>query len=283
MSGKIYFILGSSRSGSSIFEFLFSKHFQITALGELRWLFKRGVLDNEKCGCGNKFSNCKFWSAYLESFQIKNPKSIDDLRNFFDMPWNLLPLKFKFLRTKKWKHKWEIYSSTISKTYDFLIKENELIVDNSKSPFYLYVLKKSLKHKINIIYFKRDIRGVVYSYNKTKKRLESNSNLKYMRKKSFLHASFYWIIMDLTCYFMFLKNNVSNTYIVKYENFCSNPLFYFKKFQVKKSFLNYHAVSGNPDRLKFSLNGIRFEKPHKYNWFSNLWLSLLSFISLTNK
>jgi hypothetical protein len=56
----VLFIGGSGRNGSTLVERLLAEVPSIVALGEVRHL-GRGLLDDERCGCGEPFSTCAFW------------------------------------------------------------------------------------------------------------------------------------------------------------------------------------------------------------------------------
>lgn len=60
-------ILGSPRSGSTLLERLLAAATGATALGEVCYLWERGVVDDQLCGCGDRFSTCSFWAPVMAS------------------------------------------------------------------------------------------------------------------------------------------------------------------------------------------------------------------------
>ena len=63
MSGdvRIIYLAGLGRSGSTLLERLLGELPGVCAVGEVVHLWQRGIVDDERCGCGEKFSECDFW------------------------------------------------------------------------------------------------------------------------------------------------------------------------------------------------------------------------------
>src|SRR5215210_6485081 len=56
---------GASRSGSTLLSMLLDCLPGVVAVGELRYLWSRGLRQNMLCGCGMPFRECDFWRAVL--------------------------------------------------------------------------------------------------------------------------------------------------------------------------------------------------------------------------
>ncbi|MCB0977629.1 MAG: sulfotransferase [Acidimicrobiales bacterium] len=63
----VLFIGGMGRSGTTVIERLLNEVPRLLAVGESVNLWKRGVRDGERCGCGEPFLSCPHWSAVGES------------------------------------------------------------------------------------------------------------------------------------------------------------------------------------------------------------------------
>lgn len=282
---KLTFILGSSRSGSSLFENFLSKWTGQSALGELRWFYERGVINNEKCTCGKWFLDCEYWSEIYNDISLQEFRDINKLRQYFDNPINIIPFYFGLLKSKKWKLNWNIYSSFLKILYSKILKRSEYgIIDNSKSPFYLIILKNSLKVDIEVVYFTRSVFGVVHSYSKFKKRTESRNPNEFMRRKNFFHAAIYWLLIDWVCFFLILKNQNIKSHIITYEKFCLKPEIILSKFKYRNSVKKSHSISGNPNRIlglvdKIIINDKKIFFP-KFRYYI---LKLISNLSLARK
>ena len=63
IKNRIIYIIGTSRSGSSILEKFLHENRVGSAKGELRWIFRRGIINNDLCGCGIRYKNCSHTAA----------------------------------------------------------------------------------------------------------------------------------------------------------------------------------------------------------------------------
>jgi hypothetical protein len=57
----ILFIVGSSRSGSTLLERLLNELPGVVSVGELMRVWQRGFVENQLCSCGQPFNDCAFW------------------------------------------------------------------------------------------------------------------------------------------------------------------------------------------------------------------------------
>jgi len=67
---RLLYIGGWGRSGSSVLANVLGSHARIASLGEVRYVWDRGVLEDKRCGCGEPFSACAFWQRVLETAQV---------------------------------------------------------------------------------------------------------------------------------------------------------------------------------------------------------------------
>ena len=59
-----FLIIGNGRSGTTIIEKIIAQKLSLIALGEIDLLWKRGLKEDSKCGCGALTKSCKFWGKY---------------------------------------------------------------------------------------------------------------------------------------------------------------------------------------------------------------------------
>ncbi|MFB9964738.1 sulfotransferase [Sinosporangium siamense] len=65
-SARVIFLGGLGRSGTTLLERMLGEMPGVLALGEVVHLWARGVLADEKCGCGEAFSLCEHWRSVGE-------------------------------------------------------------------------------------------------------------------------------------------------------------------------------------------------------------------------
>ena len=58
----VVYIAGSGRSGSTLLERALGEIPGFVNVGELIDLYRRTAADGERCGCGEPFAQCPFWS-----------------------------------------------------------------------------------------------------------------------------------------------------------------------------------------------------------------------------
>jgi hypothetical protein len=59
---RVLFLGGLGRSGTTLLERVLGELPDVVALGEVVHLWQRDVRDGERCGCGQPFHRCRFWS-----------------------------------------------------------------------------------------------------------------------------------------------------------------------------------------------------------------------------
>src|SRR5690348_12158167 len=139
---KIFFILGESRSGSTILEKFLAQTPGFHAVGELYRVFKCGLLDNWLCGCGTPFVACDFWQKVF-GLAVGGMSSVDAQR-LERLRLSLFHSKHIRLRELtglgrlKCLEECEEYSSLIIKLLAAVHDTSgcRVIVDSSKSAFY---------------------------------------------------------------------------------------------------------------------------------------------------
>jgi hypothetical protein len=59
---RVAYIAGAGRSGSTLLAMLLGALPGCVSIGELRHMWRRGIQLNQRCGCGEPFWDCPFWS-----------------------------------------------------------------------------------------------------------------------------------------------------------------------------------------------------------------------------
>jgi len=63
---RVLFLGGLGRSGTTLVERMLGQLPGVVGLGEVVHLWQRDLRDGERCGCGEPFRRCRFWSAVGE-------------------------------------------------------------------------------------------------------------------------------------------------------------------------------------------------------------------------
>ncbi len=262
---KLVYIAGWGRSGSTILGHVLGQHDGWCYVGETRYLWDRGLIENRTCGCGSAFEDCAFWSRVLAS----ESSGLGDID-----PHEMVRLRKSVIRTRHILlggkdgsrranlSERERYLGTLGRLYSSIsaVSGARVIVDSSKFPTYAYLLDMLPEVDLFVVHLVRDPRAVAYSWRrKSKQGRDSESMARHDMVKSTLNwGGWNHIIRSLW-------GNRSSAYLlVRYEDFARRPaecvrsivealgeahrpLPYFDGDSV--SVAPTHTVSGNPSRF----------------------------------
>jgi hypothetical protein len=219
---KVLFIAGGGRTGSTILHNVLGQVDGFTAVGELRYVWGRGVLNNQRCGCGVTFADCPFWRdvmqhafggvdaamaremlALTESFRIRN-----------------LPLVAVGPTRRRELHRLTSYRERLARLYAAIhtVSECRVIVDSSKNPSYGYVLRHVRGIEPHVLHFVRDAPPVAHSWGKHK---EFEPGVKMARKRPAASA-LQWLARNATAE-LFLSEQGSPRMQLRYEDLMRRP------------------------------------------------------------
>ncbi len=180
---RIVFIGAVGRSGTTLLERTLATDEGVVALGEVVHLWHRGLEHNEPCGCDLPFGECPFWRAIGESAfggwdQLDRRKLQHDRlavdRNryipFLIAPW-LAPPSFRASLRRHVDVLGRLYSA-IGEIADESA-HGAILIDSSKHPSYLFLLRRMAGHDVRLLHVVRDPRGVVNSWSRRVTRPET--------------------------------------------------------------------------------------------------------------
>ncbi len=192
----IVFLGAVGRSGTTLLERILATTPSFVSLGEMVHLWERGLELNEPCGCGAPFRECAFWGAVgqrafggwdaLDLEQVRSWKHACD-RN------RLIPqLIVRRLGSRRFNVALAEFTKILDQLYSAIsdeVGENVVLVDASKHPSYLFVLRHLRSHQPRLLHIIRDPRGVAHSWSKVVLRPEGSDD---MERLGALRASARW-------------------------------------------------------------------------------------------
>jgi hypothetical protein len=256
---KIYYIAGYSRSGSTLLDILIGSANETFSCGEICFLPENGIRDNEFCSCGKLVNDCIFWKQVIHRWNKVRTFSNEEYINIYK----------KYFRNKRlFLFLWRIYFPNVEliaffedtkRLYKIIWQENhnKIIVDSSKSPYVLLMLKK-IGFNVTTIHIVRNLRGVLFS---TSKFLESNPSdgvEKDIVPRSKANVILTWVLTN-SLIFLFAKG--TNLLKISYDKLLSDPFTTLKAFShltfsdpqlfhFKGPFFPGHLVAGGRVRMK---------------------------------
>ena len=186
MTSTVY-IGAVGRSGTTMLERALATSPHVTALGEVVHLWDRGVRDDEPCSCGVAFSACPFWTAVGErafgGWSNVDLEQLGDDRRAVDrnryIPLLLVPRgaprRFRAAHARLVAILATLYGAigdVSAERADDRVGDH-VVVDSSKHPSYLFVLRRVPGVDVRLLHVVRDPRGVANSWAKHVARPES--------------------------------------------------------------------------------------------------------------
>ncbi|HEY7401605.1 MAG TPA: sulfotransferase [Actinomycetota bacterium] len=166
---RILYVAGWGRSGSTLLDRMLGQVPDVFSAGELRDIWRRGVLEDRLCGCGERFSACPVWSEVgrraFGGWDRVDVVELQRLRDRLDRPW-APPLVIGSRLVPGLDRDLSRYVDALDRLY-FAIRETtgaRLIVDSSKIPTYLLLLRQLPDADLRVVHLVRDSRGVVFSW-----------------------------------------------------------------------------------------------------------------------
>ena len=224
----LLYILGWGRSGSSIMANILGSMKGGASLGEVRYLWDRGLLDNGICGCGENFAACPFWpdlpmgTTRLGDLDPERARSlarrIGSGARYAQVPaLHSTRARASYFKRNRddLKGLMDLYAAA------FASSGANVIVDASKSPFYgVNLLYPERPFDVAFLHLVRDPRAVLHSWKKAKQRRDNNEDTPFPRYSS-TRSLTQWAIVNSRC--ELLGRLAPDAYFqVRYEDFADN-------------------------------------------------------------
>lgn len=202
MTADVLFIGGASRSGSTLLALLLGRIEGVFVAGELRYVWLRGLIQNELCGCGTPFRDCPFWRAvWSEAYgsPARVPvEEVDRLHASVAGIWSLPELTSPVSRAR-FGGLLEQYVAHLGRLHDAIraVSGARTIVDSSKLPSYGAVLGRIEGSSLRAVHLVRDSRAVAFSFMRKRRKPEIHWRDGYMRRFSPFRSSVDWNVLNL--------------------------------------------------------------------------------------
>jgi hypothetical protein len=178
MEPTVLFLGGAGRSGSTLLERMLGQLPGVVSVGEVVHLIRRGLLDDDDCGCGCPFSVCPFWTkvghrafggwpdrAEAERWEAEQ-LAVDRNRN---LPALLTgrPAAFRRDLARHGERLAQLHQAIAD------VAGARVVVDSSKHVSTALVLHRTPGVQLHVLHLVRDSRGVAHSWAKEVERPET--------------------------------------------------------------------------------------------------------------
>jgi hypothetical protein len=179
MKPAVLFIVGAGRSGSTLLERLIADRGGVVAVGELRFLWERGVGQDQSCSCRMRFSECPFWGEVMAEVRRdvggdERLASLAAARSRVDRNRYIPLMHLARLRSNDFERSYGDFASLTAALYASIarVSGNRLVLDSSKDPSYAHLLSTLPAIDVAFVNLVRDARAVAHSWRRPKARPE---------------------------------------------------------------------------------------------------------------
>jgi Sulfotransferase family len=268
---RVIYIAGAGRSGSTLLEGLLGNMGGVVSVGEIRFFWEYASAGNRRCSCGSLLSDCVLWRAVLQHLRDQDvdvdraaaaARRLDRTRQAVRHRFcGCQPSEYGFLR--------QATAALYRAVSDHI--GGRTIVDSSKVPSHLGLLRDLAGLDLRVLHLVRDGRAVAYSWSKRPKEDPGvQGERRQMRRRAALVAMLVWMVENgllerLTTGLPFVAR-------VRYEDFARCPreqlAIALRRLEVpadEQIWLNEfglqptHGVGGNPLRFSGPSKAIRLD------------------------
>lgn len=266
---RVVYVVGTGRSGSTIFSNVLGEAPGAVSLGEVRYFWERGVHQNWACGCGEKFDGCPFWAQVVKALPAEMCTEAFAER----IVW----LDARLLRVRRlpellWRLRRERHGTVMpeltelrrayGQLYTALTRVTEsVVVDSSKLLPHALVLANDPRLDVYFLHFVRDPRGAAFSWGKRINRADGGDTERAMGREGPLKSALLWLLWNALIPILLPRGRVLT---VRYEDFIDDPAPTMHRITAwigmtgaaasvtgpEVSLGVNHTVAGNPNRLR---------------------------------
>ena len=173
---RVLYLGGLGRSGTTLVERLLGELPGVCTLGEVVHLWQRDLRDDERCGCGARFSGCDFWQRVGQrafgGWANVDVDRVHALRDAVERTRHIPRLASAVEAPEEVREYAGYYARVYAAAAD--VAGAAVVVDSSKHSALAHVLRWVDDVDLRVVHVVRDARGVAYSWTKKVSRPESD-------------------------------------------------------------------------------------------------------------
>ena len=224
----VIFVSGKGRSGSTVLSVVLGEIDGVTAGGELRFLWRRGLLENRNCGCGRPFVTCPVWSAAMKRLGGGGglqPDEIERLAAVHDrvFRWAAMPRLLAGRRAVAGWSDLDAWADANGELYRALAETTSarVVVDSSKWPADPGLLGLVPGIRPVAVHLVRDPRAVAWSWQRTRTQYDLEVE-RDMDRFGPWHSSASWLARNVVVEVATRRWQVPRL-VLRYEDFVEDP------------------------------------------------------------
>ncbi len=271
----VLFIAGVGRSGSTLLDRLLNEVEGYCALGETaRFVWQRGLKDNQLCGSGKPFREAPFWRAVFDDafggMDGLDPAAMVRMQQAVSRRRHVPQYLLEPLMTSSLRQALSPYTERMDALYRAIVNVSgaQVLGDTSKRPLEAYILARLPSVSVSVLHLVRDARAVAHSWQRKKERTEITGETVLMPQLEPLETARWWVGRNALTHSFQVKQF---PYLrVRYEDLVASPgrtienIAAFLELQGERPEFGpekevhlgaNHMLSGNP--MRFETGSIR--------------------------
>lgn len=223
---RILYLGGLGRSGSTLATRLLGQLPGAFPAGEVSQIWRRGVAEGERCGCGEPFPVCPFWNkvgqAGFGGWDSVDVARLDRLRRHVDRSRFIPLLTVPALARPAFQQMLAEYVAYYVRTYAAIAEVSgcQVVVDSSKNASLAFCLHSASQLDLRVVHVVRDSRAVAYSWTKHVRQPAAASG-RYMMRYSPAASAVLWNTQNAAM--RLLAHIDVPTLRVRYEDLAASP------------------------------------------------------------
>jgi hypothetical protein len=215
------------RSGSTLLELMLGQLPQHCDIGELFYMWSGGVLRDQRCACGERFSQCPFWTEVgrraFGGWDAELAREVMSLQERVDRTPRLL---LRGLGPLLPGHRRAVdrYLSLIRRVYGAVadVSGAEVVVDSTKRPSTAFLLAGDPQIELRVAHVVRDPRGVLNSWSREVALPEKAGPRSHLKARPTRQVLRRWLTVNLM--FEWLARRGVPTERIRYEDIAAAPV-----------------------------------------------------------
>jgi len=278
---KVLSIVGPGRSGTTVLAGILGTVDGVVDVGELRWLWQRGLLERRTCGCGVPVDECPVWSAVVAKVMAGRTGTAAQFAAEVAHAQRLLISRRHRLRVirsaatgAEWRPLEPIRAVTAQLVHAVAeVTEARVVVDSSKRAQDAAVLSGLPDVDHYVLHMVRDPRAVAFSWGKRDKTIRVAGGTRPMGSRGLLSSVSRWLENGLGAAALRPHVPPDRWMFLAYEEFATQPpaaisrILDFLGEPGPAPFVDddsveldvNHTVAGNPNRFRVGLVRIRLD------------------------
>ncbi|WP_158624226.1 sulfotransferase [Micromonospora sp. HM5-17] len=246
---RVLYLAGSGRSGSTLVTTILGQLPGFVAAGEVRYLWRRGLVENRPCGCGRPLRSCPVWTAVLRDVPGSDPAGVA-ARLGGRLRIRRLPVLLRRHRRGQPSVPGHPDDARLARLYPAIARhvgavpapaepsgpsaagESEparvpnpppagrVVVDSSKLPPYGALLGDLPGVDLYVLHLVRDPRATAFSWRR-RRRLDGDLDDRLMSRPPVWKAALLWLVWNATT--LRLWAGTGRYLRVRYEDFVADP------------------------------------------------------------